>query len=170
MQPSRTSRRLPTTAWRKPSPLTLLSRGASTSWRERSPTRLLPMRTAWTTGRSRTCSRSLRFSAPASNTRRPYRQSRHGLLWSASRAMPWCRLLARDHAAPESTLVLSKADQPCCGRVRPLAWCSRPRSSTALLARALAGVRLLGGREPHHEARHPGRKSDHDGAEEEHAD
>src|SRR6266508_3072245 len=34
--------------------------------------------------------------------------------------MPWCRPLARDHAAPESTLVLSKADQPCCGRVRPL--------------------------------------------------
>src|SRR5256886_14988969 len=55
-------------------------------------------------------------SAPASNT---------------------CRLLARDHAAPESTLALSKADQPCCGRVRPLAWCSRPRSSTALLEGAL---------------------------------
>src|SRR5438034_22259 len=31
-----------------------------------------------------------------------------------------CRLLARDHAAPESTLALSKANQPCCGRVRPL--------------------------------------------------
>src|SRR6266566_301142 len=41
------------------------------------------------------------------------------------------RLLARDHAAPESTLALSKADQPCCGRVRPLAWCSRPRDSAA---------------------------------------
>src|SRR6476661_2066467 len=51
--------------------------------------------------------------------------------------MPWCRLLARDHAAPESTLALSKANQPCCGRVRPLAWCSRPRSSTALLEGAL---------------------------------
>src|SRR3989442_253751 len=48
-----------------------------------------------------------------------------------------CRLLARDHAAPESTLALSKANQPCCGRVRPLAWCSRPRSSTALLEGAL---------------------------------
>src|SRR6266566_4201758 len=47
------------------------------------------------------------------------------------------RLLARDHAAPESTLALSKADQPCCGRVRPLAWCSRPKSSTALLEGAL---------------------------------
>src|SRR5881409_2849463 len=50
--------------------------------------------------------------------------------------MPWCRLLARDHAAPESTLALSKADQPCCGRVRPLAWCSRPRNSAALPAGA----------------------------------
>src|SRR5207249_1046926 len=57
-----------------------------------------------------------RLSAPSSNT---------------------CRLLARDHAAPEPTLALSKADQPCCGRVRPLAWCSRPRSSTALLEGAL---------------------------------
>src|SRR3989441_7948291 len=43
----------------------------------------------------------------------------------------------RDHAAPESTLALSKADQPCCGRVRPLAWCSRPRNSAALLEGAL---------------------------------
>src|SRR5438094_2667930 len=51
--------------------------------------------------------------------------------------MPWCRLLARDHAAPESTLALSKAHQPCCGRVRPLAWCSRPRSSTVSLEGAL---------------------------------
>src|SRR5262249_27406949 len=45
-----------------------------------------------------------------------------------------CRPLARDHAAPESTLALSKAIQPCCGRVRPLAWCSRPRDSAASLA------------------------------------
>src|SRR5207248_9825100 len=52
-----------------------------------------------------------------------------------------CRLLARDHAAPESTLALSKANQPCCGRVRPLAWCSRPRSSAALLDGAL-GLQL----------------------------
>src|SRR5213592_4011980 len=51
-----------------------------------------------------------------------------------------CRLLARDHAAPESTLALSKAHQPCCGRVRPLAWCSRPRNSTALLEGALMAV------------------------------
>src|SRR5205814_9912499 len=48
-----------------------------------------------------------------------------------------CRLLARDHTPRESTLALSKADQSCCARVRPLAWCSRPRSSTALL---LAGA------------------------------
>src|SRR5258705_12420038 len=50
----------------------------------------------------------------------------------------WRRPLARDHAAPESTLALSKADQPCCGRVRPLAWCSRPRDSAASLAGALS--------------------------------
>src|SRR5207247_10095405 len=42
------------------------------------------------------------------------------------------RLLARDHAAPESTLALAKATSLGRGRVRPLAWCSRPRSSTAL--------------------------------------
>src|SRR5439155_2081729 len=52
------------------------------------------------------------------------------------------RLLARDHAAPESTLALTKAAQPCCGRVRPLAWCSRPRNSAALLEGALAAPTL----------------------------
>src|SRR5438034_3559484 len=44
-----------------------------------------------------------------------------------------CRLLARDHAAPESTLALAKAASLGRERVRPLAWCSRPRSSAALL-------------------------------------
>src|SRR5436190_9887385 len=48
-----------------------------------------------------------------------------------------CRLLARDHAAPEPTLALSKAIQPCCGQARTLAWCSRPRNSTASLDGAL---------------------------------
>src|SRR5438128_2554749 len=57
------------------------------------------------------------FSAPASNT---------------------CRLLTREHTAPEPTLALAKAGSLGRGRVRPLAWCSRPRSSTALLAGALA--------------------------------
>src|SRR5207248_3270030 len=38
-----------------------------------------------------------------------------------------CRLLARDHAAPEPARALSKASKPCCGQVRTLAWCSRPR-------------------------------------------
>ena len=37
-------------------------------------------------------------------------------------------LLARDHAARESTLALVKASSLACGRVRPLAWCSRPSS------------------------------------------
>src|SRR5204863_4196227 len=53
--------------------------------------------------------------------------------------------LARDHAAPESTLALSKADQPCCGRVRPLAWCSRPRNSAASPAGALMEAIILAG-------------------------
>src|SRR5712691_10487377 len=58
-----------------------------------------------------------------------------------------CRSLARDHAAPESTLVLTKASSLGCGRVRPLAWCSRPRSSAALLEGALdGGQRALAGR------------------------
>src|SRR3989440_1409991 len=47
------------------------------------------------------------------------------------------RLLARDHAAPESTLALAKAASLGRERVRPLAWCSRPRNSTALLEGAL---------------------------------
>src|SRR5439155_296442 len=48
-----------------------------------------------------------------------------------------CRPLARDHTAPEPALALSKAIQPCCGQVRTLAWCSRPRDSAALLEGAL---------------------------------
>src|SRR5213596_1102772 len=48
-----------------------------------------------------------------------------------------CRLLARDHAAPESPLALAKAASLGRERVRPLAWCSRPRNSTALLDGAL---------------------------------
>src|SRR5204863_7721063 len=59
---------------------------------------------------------ALRPSAPSSNT---------------------CRLLARDPAAPEPTLDLGKADQPCRGQVRTLAWGSRPRTSTASLEGAL---------------------------------
>src|SRR6266576_4341393 len=53
-----------------------------------------------------------------------------------------CRLLARDHAVPESTLALAEAASLGRERVRPLAWCSRPRSSAALLDEALAETRL----------------------------
>src|SRR5881296_3241389 len=56
--------------------------------------------------------------------------------------MPWRRLLVRDHAAPESTLALTKAASLGCERVRPLAWCSRPRNSTASLAEALVDPRI----------------------------
>src|SRR5919108_5719213 len=60
--------------------------------------------------------RDSRTSAPPSNTRRPP---------------------ARDHTAPESTLSLAKAISLGGGRVRSLAWCSRPRTSAALLEGAL---------------------------------
>src|SRR6267142_1669757 len=64
-----------------------------------------------------TCIEDL-HSAPTSDTRRP---------------------LARDHAAPEATLALTKAAHSLsCERVRPLAWCSRPRDSAASLAGALS--------------------------------
>src|SRR5206468_11876436 len=59
--------------------------------------------------------------APASNTHRP---------------------LARDQAAPVSTLALAKAASLGCERVRPLAWCSRPRDSAASLAGALMDIVL----------------------------
>src|SRR5439155_6529983 len=65
-------------------------------------------------------SRGDHLSAPSSNTR---------------------LLLARDHAAPESTLALTKAAQPCRARVWPLAWCSRPRSGAASLEGALMRFR-----------------------------
>src|SRR5205814_4572655 len=54
-----------------------------------------------------------------------------------------CRLLARDHAAPESTLALAKAASLGLERVRPLAWCSRPRNSAALLEGALVAKKLI---------------------------
>src|SRR5205823_13547377 len=54
-----------------------------------------------------------------------------------------CRLLARDHRAPEPTLALGKAVQPCCGHVRTLAWRSRPRSSAALPDGALMRIAAL---------------------------
>src|SRR5947208_3394894 len=53
-----------------------------------------------------------------------------------------CRLLARDHAAPGSTLPLAKAASLGRERVRPLAWCSRPRSSAALLEGALMDLAI----------------------------
>src|SRR5881392_1517633 len=53
------------------------------------------------------------------------------------------RLLARDHAAPESTLALAKAASLGRERVRPLAWCSRPRSSATLLEGALVAKKLI---------------------------
>src|SRR5437660_12213250 len=52
-------------------------------------------------------------------------------------------LLARDHAAPEPTLALAKASSLGRGRVRPLAWCSRPRSSAALPDGALSVALVL---------------------------
>src|SRR5207248_5625910 len=64
-----------------------------------------------------------------------------------------CRLLARDHTAPEPALALSKAIQPCCGQVRTLAWCSRPRTSAASLEGALAACHVR--RQQHADGRAP---------------
>ena len=57
------------------------------------------------------------------------------LATSSSDAPPsdTCRLLARDHAAPEPTLRLTKVFRPWLVGVRTLAWCSRPRNSAASL-------------------------------------
>src|SRR3712207_2872150 len=51
-----------------------------------------------------------------------------------------CPPLARDHAAPDATLGLAQAPGLACGRVRPLAWCSRPRTWTASPEGALSAV------------------------------
>src|SRR5439155_4410216 len=83
--------------------------------------------------RSERSSASLRGSR-ASSARRPGLPSGHE-----------CRPLARDHAAPEPTLALAKADSLGRGRVQPLAWCSRPRSSTALPDGALVPLLELDG-------------------------
>src|SRR5918992_444958 len=48
------------------------------------------------------------------------------------------RLLARDHTAPEPTLLLAKAAEHYLVGVRALAWCSRPRSGAASPGGALA--------------------------------
>ena len=45
--------------------------------------------------------------------------------------------LARDHAPPGTTLALAKATSLGRGRVRPLAWCSRPRNWAGLPEEAL---------------------------------
>src|SRR6266508_1894178 len=51
-----------------------------------------------------------------------------------------CRLLARAHAAPESTLALTKPSSLACERVRPLAWCSRPVTAAA---EEMSGIDIL---------------------------
>ena len=77
---------------------------------------------------------------------RPDRRARVGTNHTSTYVVPLPsdarRPLARDHAAPESTLALAKAPSLGRGRARPLAWCSRPRDSTA----SLAGALMLEGR------------------------
>src|SRR5438093_53134 len=84
----------------------------------RTPPRSSPARSCSSTG-------DWEFSAPPSNT---------------------CPPRACDHAAPESTLALAKASSLGCGRVRPLAWCSQSRSSTASLEGALMSLNGNGDR------------------------
>src|SRR6266498_644769 len=55
------------------------------------------------------------------------------VVWPAT----FAESLARDHAAPASTLALVKATSLACGRSRPLAWCSRPRNRATLPAKPL---------------------------------
>src|SRR2546427_1798048 len=77
-----------------------------------------------------------------------------------------CWLLARDHAAPESTLALAKAASLGRERVRPLAWCSRTRNSAALLDEALAetGLEEEDDQRPAHVEGHQHRE-DHPGSD-----
>src|SRR5204863_1315624 len=67
--------------------------------------------------------------------------------WRSAKSAPssnTCRFLARDHAAPQPTLALAKAASLGRDRGRPLAWCSRPRNSAALLEGALVSWRERG--------------------------
>src|SRR5205823_11536943 len=102
---------------------------------ERSSTRRSDCRTRRRTTSSAMASTRTTCSSPA---RSP--TSRHRTRATRSHSAPssnTCRLLARDHAAPEPTLALAKAASVGRERVRPLAWCSRPRNSAALLEAAL---------------------------------
>src|SRR4051812_1258031 len=60
------------------------------------------------------------------------------------------RPLAPDHAAPESTHAFAKAPSLRRGRVRTLAWCSRPRDSAASPGEALSEETFVGA---HHHLR-----------------
>src|SRR5439155_16544741 len=74
------------------------------------------------------------------STREPLAQAGYSVSPSPPSTPPpsnTCRLLARDRAAPEPTRALAKAVSLGRERVRPLAWCSRPRNSAALLEGAL---------------------------------
>src|SRR5207249_9621731 len=83
-------------------------------------------------------------AARRDHERAPGRDLRHLARGDRLSAPPGntCPLLARDHAAPGTTLALAKAPSLGRGRVRPLAWCSRPTSSTALPDGALEFERL----------------------------
>src|SRR5439155_26644472 len=78
-------------------------------------------------------------AARRDHERAPGRDLRHLARGDRLSAPPGntCPLLARDHAAPGTTLALAKATSLGRGRVPPLAWCSRPRSQAALPEGAL---------------------------------
>src|SRR6266536_1681942 len=84
------------------------------------------------------CSRSAASRSPARASSSAATNPSAGRIWGISApSSNTYRLVARDHAAPGTTLALAKAISLVRGRVRPLAWCSRPRSSAALLEGAL---------------------------------
>src|SRR5881409_3540888 len=66
------------------------------------------------------------------------------------------RRLARDHAAPASTLTLAKALSLRGERVRPLAWCSRPRHPPISPAESLMRLCMFTPRELQLERGWPG--------------
>src|SRR5437763_4904451 len=83
--------------------------------------------------------------APPGNTRRP---------------------LARDLAAPESTLALAQAPSLRRERWRPLAWCSQPRDSAASPGGALSEEALVGAH--HHLRLHLAHRVERDADDDQH--
>src|SRR5918992_1059537 len=97
------------------------------------------VRTSTMLGRASACAAAPGAARPASATRsaRTRTKERQNVTDPGAPPSNTRRPLARDHATPEPTPAPAKAPSLRCGRVRPLAWCSRRKSSAALLEGAL---------------------------------